>query len=326
MSTAQLAADYLSPQEIRYFRTASDWRALAGFAVTWSMILAAMAWASLQPGLLSTSVALLILSNRQLALGILLHECSHRSWFSRETLNDFMGHWLAGIPVMVPLAFYRQSHFSHHRHTGGEHDPDVENIRQYPVSAASWRRKLWRDFSGQSGLKNLIGLWRTVLGNRAGNGVSMGLQKDESPSRKRAQRSAWQNYRDFLCFHAAFVLMSLSLGWMTGYVLWWLAFIFVYPFIIRVRQAAEHGAMPLLSSADVRDTTRTTLTPAWARLVFAPHYVNYHCEHHLLPTVPAYRLPRLHRLLKSRGFYREHPDTLARNYSEVLQRLKSSQA
>jgi fatty acid desaturase len=47
--------------------------------------------------------------------------------------------------------------------------------------------------------------------------------------------------------------------------------------------------------------TRTTLAGWWERLLVAPNRVNFHLEHHLLMTVPHYNLPRLHRMLKSRG-------------------------
>jgi fatty acid desaturase len=37
-------------------------------------------------------------------------------------------------------------------------------------------------------------------------------------------------------------------------------------------------------------------------MLFAPHYVNYHAEHHLLMTVPPYNLRRMHSMFKERGF------------------------
>jgi len=59
-------------------------------------------------------------------------------------------------------------------------------------------------------------------------------------------------------------------------------------------------------------------------LLFAPHFVNFHCEHHLVPTVPSYNLGQLHQLVKARGFYHEHPYALAHGYGEVLKRATNS--
>ena len=47
--------------------------------------------------------------------------------------------------------------------------------------------------------------------------------------------------------------------------------------------------------------TRTTMLSWWERLFIGPCGVNYHLEHHLLMTVPAYNLPKLHEMLEERG-------------------------
>jgi fatty acid desaturase len=67
---------------------------------------------------------------------------------------------------------------------------------------------------------------------------------------------------------------------------------------VRWRSLAEHACMD--RSADPLRNTRTTHAGWLARATVAPLHVNYHLEHHLLPTVPWYRLPALGRLLASR--------------------------
>jgi fatty acid desaturase len=68
---------------------------------------------------------------------------------------------------------------------------------------------------------------------------------------------------------------------------------------LRVRSIAEHAVTE--ASDDALRNTRTTHAGWLARLTVAPHHVNFHLEHHLLPTVPHYRLKRLHDLLWARG-------------------------
>jgi fatty acid desaturase len=46
--------------------------------------------------------------------------------------------------------------------------------------------------------------------------------------------------------------------------------------------------------------TRTTRAGWLARLTVAPLHVNYHQEHHLMASVPYYRLPLMHRLLQDK--------------------------
>ena len=52
---------------------------------------------------------------------------------------------------------------------------------------------------------------------------------------------------------------------------------------------------------DEMKNTRTTTARWWERLLIAPNCVNFHLEHHLLPTVPYFRLPALGRALAARG-------------------------
>ena len=67
--------------------------------------------------------------------------------------------------------------------------------------------------------------------------------------------------------------------------------------------------------------TRTTLAPAWLRFLVAPHNVNYHLEHHLFMSVPQYRLPDAHRMLRDAGILDRAE--VASGYREVLQRAMS---
>ena len=292
--------EYLSREEIKELRTANDARALRMFAINWLVI--ALCFAVLDSTLAwpFKIAALLVMAGRQLGLGILMHECSHHSFFTKTRWNCFIGHWFAGMPVLVPLDFYRPYHLKHHAKTGSDEDPDFANIEQYPVSRKSFVRKVFRDFVGLSGIKMLYGMLFFVLPGRQGSTVSLGVNEEDG-----AYNQSWQrNFAHVALFHGLAIALFTVLGQPLLYVYWWVAYVFFYPFIVRVRQIAEHGAMPAFASEDVRDTTRTTIARWWERALFAPNYVNYHCEHHFLPTVPSYNLPKMHRLLREKGFYK----------------------
>jgi fatty acid desaturase len=322
-STKLKAQDYLSSEQLKQLKTASDIKAYSIFLFNWVLIAFAFLIVAYWPSLITVIVALFILGGRQLGLGILLHECSHRSFFSTQKKNDFIGHWLAGIPVLIPIDFYRPYHFTHHTKTGTDKDPDVGNIAQYPVNKASFRRKLTRDFLGLSGVKATFALLFYVLPGRAGNAVSLGVN-DENIGKDAGWKMGFRNYLHVCLFQLLFFLLLYATGHAYLYLLWWAAYLFTHPFIIRIRQIAEHGAMPKLSSDDVRQTTRTTLANWWERLLFAPNYVNYHCEHHLLPTVPSYNLPAMHQMLKEKGFYENNEAALVeKGYPEII-RLASA--
>ena len=65
--------------------------------------------------------------------------------------------------------------------------------------------------------------------------------------------------------------------------------------------------------------TRTVLAGPLERLLIAPNRVNYHLEHHLIMTVPHYKLPAMHRLLRERGVL-DHA-CVAPGYLSVLQKV-----
>lgn len=312
-------ADFLSADEIRAVKRASDARAFFLLGRIWLVIAAIFALVALYPNVITVIAAGFLLAGQQMALGAFLHDCAHRGMFRTRAFNDFFGHWFAGIPALVPLPFYREYHFQHHRLTGTEQDPDVQNIASYPVSKASMRRKLLRDYTGQSGLKALLGALLYVNTGRAGDAGSMGVQRRQrSPGE--ILRTTLKNYGAILLVHGTIFGILYALGHPWVYLVWWLASTFFLPGILRIRQIGEHGAMPQLSGP-VRATTRTTLANWWQRWLIAPNAINYHCEHHFAPTVPAYNLPRLNRLLRERGFYDDYPQALVQEgYMEVLRR------
>ena len=83
------------------------------------------------------------------------------------------------------------------------------------------------------------------------------------------------------------------------------------------REIVEAPSVALPDPSDPLRNTRTTLVSWWERLLLAPNRVNYHLEHHLLMTVPHYKLPRLHRMLDARGLL--DGALVTRGYRAVLQ-------
>jgi fatty acid desaturase len=120
--------------------------------------------------------------------------------------------------------------------------------------------------------------------------------------------------------------LMFAVCWAAGrpwlYLLWPAAYLTTYMLYSRIRNAAEHAVVPDLYDPDPLRHTRTTYARWWERLTVAPNRVNYHLEHHLLPTVPPYRLPALHATLKARGAY-DGAD-LAPGYLDVIRRLTTA--
>ncbi len=293
--------DYLSAQEIQQLTEKSNRKGWCYVIGNWILIAMTFAIPALWPNPLSVLVAIVLLGGRQLALSVLTHECGHRSLFKSKALNNWVGNWLISYPVMLDMEAYAKGHLQHHRLAGTRDDPDLSNYREYPINRQSFYRKIWRDISGQTALKAIKGSKRPT-----GDGFVRG------------QRNPNTNRRALLVNALLFsVLWACGHPWL--YFLWPLAFITSYMLVLRIRQIAEHADVPDLYDPDPRKNTRTTYANWLERLLIAPNQVNYHLEHHLLASVPAYHLKRMHQLLKARGAYADTP--IAGSYWQVIQQV-----
>jgi len=291
-----------SREEMAGLLAVSDLRGALSIAVNWGTVALVMALVWFWPNSISVIGALLVIGGRQLGCAVLMHEASHRTLFRSKRLNDWAGNWLCAYPVWSELETYRPYHLQHHAKNWTDADPDIGLVSPFPVTRASLRRKLWRDLSGQTGRKFAVGAWqrsfqRWRAGDAAGRRAFMGF--------------AITNGILFA------LLTAFGSGWL--YLLWAVAWLTTYPLVTRIRSIAEHAMVP--DPGDPLRNTRTTLAHLWERLLLAPNRVNLHLEHHLLMTVPHYRLPRMHELLCDRGLLDDA--LVTRGYRTVLERASS---
>ncbi|MEH6827879.1 fatty acid desaturase, partial [Parasphingorhabdus sp.] len=104
-------------------------------------------------GLVVTPLALVLVGGRQLGLSILMHEAAHGLLHPKRKINNFAGQWLTGSATGSDLHSYRAYHLTHHRYTQQSEDPDLGLSAAFPTSPASMRRKIIRDLTGQTFLK-----------------------------------------------------------------------------------------------------------------------------------------------------------------------------
>jgi fatty acid desaturase len=278
--------DVLSKEELADLRTLEDWRSWASVLTDWGLVFAGFALVAWWPNPLTIVAALLVIGARQLGFAVLMHEAAHFSLFSDKRVNDFVASWLCAYPVWSDLYAYRRYHMAHHARTWTAEDPDLSLATPFPVSRDSLWRKVWRDLSGQTGWK------RAKFTLKRDLGLSKGKVRRRDADGPRALRG-------MLVTNAVLfgVLALAGHPWLYG--LWVVAWLTTNMLVTRIRAIAEHSM--IRDPADPLQNTRTTLARWWERLLVAPNRVNYHLEHHLLMTVPHYKLPAMHRLLRERG-------------------------
>jgi fatty acid desaturase len=278
-------SDVLTREELASIGERSDWKAWWLVTCNYAIVAATFAVMAVWPNPVTIVAGILVLGGRQLGFGVLVHECGHGTLFRTRKQNDFVGDWLAGAPTFNNMKAYIRGHLHHHRLAGTEQDPDLSNYRDYPITRERLRRKLWRDISGQTGWRQVRGIFKGVM--------RLNQLKEE-------QRLALVRG---LVANAVLLGVLTAVGHPWLYLAWWAAFLTTNPLVSRIRQVAEHGAVPDLFDLDPRRNTRTVKANWLERLILCPLGVNYHLEHHMLASVPIYNLPKMHRLLAEKGCY-----------------------
>jgi fatty acid desaturase len=302
-------SDIFSKEEIARLTARSDamgWRALL---FTWGAIGLTFAALARWPHPLTWLAALVILGGRQLSLAIMMHDASHGTLFRTRWLNEVLADYACGSAVGIDIRRYRQHHLVHHNKTGTPHDTDRSLSAPFPATRASLARKFLRDLSGISGLKREYGLILMHLG------VLRWTVASDVVMLPRAGRT-WRHYLGEgarnMCKPVALQLLLFGLLWAAGhpalYLAWLGAYLTTYSLFMRIRSMAEHACTE--ESTDMLRNTRSTRAGMLARATVAPLRVNHHIEHHLMPAVPYFQLPAMHRMLRERGLVAPPPGYL----------------
>lgn len=306
------AADLLTRDEIRAFTRASDWGGVLAITWSWAVIVGTFVALAVWPHPVMFVVAVVILGGRQLALAVMMHEAAHGTLFRTKWLGDLVTDFVCARPVWSDVARYRKHHLGHHAHTGTDRDPDLALAPLEPMSHGSLGRKVLRDLTGVAGVRRVIALLLIdleLLTYNVGGGVKW-QRRSIAFHAAAFVRNTWKMIATNALIAGALSLAGV--GWI--YLAWVVAYMTTFGLFLRIRMLAEHACTARTS--DPLRNTRTTYANLLARATVAPLHVNYHLEHHLLPTTPWFRLPALHRTLVTRGAV--PPSAIASGYMQVL--------
>nr|WP_315463296.1 fatty acid desaturase family protein [uncultured Rhodoferax sp.] len=237
--------------------------------------IAASLMMTLTIGWLAVPVAMLIIGNRQRAIGNILHDFGHRNVSRNPFVNDFLAKFLVAPLVFADFENYRKTHLLHHMHLGDSmRDPDYLHGSSWKqtfllnlTSAGMWSQTILGDFATPivAGKKIYIGIWWSVL-----LGVIAGFA------------SLW----------TASIFFGL---WMSARATTFFA-------ITLFREMCDHfGREPGGIFLFTRDITSRGLL----RHLIHPRNNGYHLTHHLLPTVPYHHLPNAHKALSETNVFQQ---------------------
>ena len=209
----------------------------------------------------------------------LQHECTHKTPFASDKLNEWVG-WATGVAIFQPFLWFRYFHLAHHRHTNipGK-DPELDGLPK----PEDWSSFAWH--------LSTLGYWASKV--QVFLGLAFG--KADAPylpakSHARLSREA----RGMLAIYAAVLVVTVMISPVLVWV-WFVPLVLGFP-VLRLYLLAEHGRCPNVANMFVN--TRTTYTSALVRLL--AWNMPYHIEHHVYPQVPFHKIPDFHAMVRNR--------------------------
>lgn len=219
-------------------------------------------------------------------INVQVHEASHSLLFRSKRINDFYINWLLGNWALHDVMTYRSTHDKHHSHLHMEQDPDREMYIGH--ARTSLIHSLLSDLCGWTALK------------RVKQVISM-------------NRKTGKTTNHFSRLVPKAIAQCILLGLLTHnhgptgvaiYATVILVPIFcIFPALIRVRTIVQHFDRRMLTDQEDQIwCSRSTVTGFVERIIIGAR-MDYHFEHHLLPSIPYYNLQKLHLILKENGFF-----------------------
>jgi fatty acid desaturase len=244
------------------------WRTIRDIAFDWITIFASV-WATLRIGWATAPISLVVIGNRQRALGNLLHEASHGNLCAHRHVNDYLAHLLLTPALLNSLPLYRDLHARHHAWLGdSQRDPDL-------LPSLTREGDQWYDVYVRHLLK--FSIFRGSLLGHLSNGNLTGFH--------RIWILTWWMV-------VALSLSAINLRFAFLFViLWFGARITVFHAITTFREMTDHYG---LEPGSIFGFTREIPDHGLPSILLHPHHNGYHLTHHLFPTVPYHQLPALH--------------------------------
>ena len=272
--------DYFTPDQWSKLSARSRWKGLALVAHGWAVIGLTMVAGAVWP--ITIPLGIMIIGTRQLGLAVLQHDAAHGALHPNLKINDGVAEWLCSPGVQR----YRDYHLQHHKYAQQAEDPDLVLSAPFPISPTSLRRKIIRDLTGQTFLKQRFGL---LYARKPGQPLWPVLKAQAL----RQKRFLISNGLGLLAFSLAGYAWVYVMLWLVPMATW-------FPLVTRLRNIAEH-ALVAKNEPDPLRHARTTRANLIERALIAPYWVNYHAEHHMFMHMPCWSLPKAHKLLTAKG-------------------------
>lgn len=317
----------IAPSQLRQWLTLNPTRTYRDLILDWLGIGLGLAIAAQFQTLWSYAIAILIIGNRQYALFILAHDAIHGALHPNRRLNDTLARWLVYGPMFMALEDARHNHLQHHRHMGTPADPD----------------RYLHTFEGKNSplafllyCSGLATFGKTVLkvtpfgrmNMRGMNMKGMGMRGMSNSTPKTGATPPQNPLKDYVKQRLPVLIwqpLLIWLFWLSPLPIWAYLLLWVFPIYAlvfvpdEIRAFCDHGVLRHPASSGDSLRLVSFRPPIWEAVMFAPHHMHYHAEHHLWPAIPHYKLHLAHDAVRDR------PEiTVRRSYLGFLWRVVRS--
>jgi len=306
--------ELVSAEELRSLSTPSLADTFASIGVLWVEVAVLLAAANFLPRLaLPWSIPLgvllvLLLGLRMNAFGVILHEGSHGLLAGSRALNDRICNWGIAFWTINSVEEYRPTHRLHHRYLGQERDPD-RVFYLVPARRGALTSLVLQDLLGVTAFR------------RATSRISGTSDASEAPpSLLFKPKLLVGKVVTQLIVLGQFVLFQGAWRGILFYVVFWLVpIVCMYPMILRLKTITEHFDPGLREANSVHWIARTSRA-GWLQNHLVGARMEYHFEHHVVPTIPYRGLKKLHTQLGRTDLFVRHGDFLSHGYVLFLTR------
>lgn len=277
-------------EDIKRLSKPNVWKSLKAIFFNWSIIIF-MIWLSVETSEpIVWIVSFVIITARQHALLIIMHDAAHGRLVKGQKYNDLLSNIFCTWPIFIETASYRDNHLAHHKNFNTEDDPDymrkkvLPQLWDFPMSKKRFIKVLVLDLLGNGLLFTL----RAVLH------LSKPSKKSDKPekAKSRGDRMMWFKAAYYVVFFSLITYFGL---WVPVLLLWYLPLFTLFPVIFRLRSIVEHFAIEK-GEGEV-GLSRNLNAPVWERFLLCPHNIGLHLDHHIYTSIPFYNLKKFHEIL-----------------------------
>lgn len=232
-------------------------------------------------------LAAVLIARQQRGLELMVHDASHKSWYSVDAkINNMLADLLVAYPVLSSVSVYWKSHRIHHGKYGSHRDPCRQRFDDMGLAELDLSTK-WK-------ITCAVIKWIYPY-NLA--------YYEEIGSLSLTQWGA------FICWHlvvmiipssfAAHVFLevgivqSIAIGFSGWLMFWMLPFTFFLPVLRSIAESEEHD----YENGDTEFDTTFTNIGLIHTLLIHPKNDAFHLVHHMFPMIPERRHRRVHKML-----------------------------